>query len=87
MGWKSYYCPTSVILFDFFKFPPQSDELRNQLESEQHFCHKYRAQAGDLRAQLDDSVRAARDLEDERSSLIHQLQLAIARADSEALAK
>ncbi|XP_072937034.1 rho-associated protein kinase 2 [Epargyreus clarus] len=65
----------------------RSEELRSQLESEQHYCVVYRTQAGEARAQLEDSSRAARDLEQERASLMHQLQLAIARADSEAIAR
>ncbi|XP_073942117.1 rho associated coiled-coil containing protein kinase isoform X1 [Choristoneura fumiferana] len=65
----------------------RSEELRSQLESEQHFCHVYRGQAGELRAQLDEAARAARDHDQERGSLMHQLQLAIARADSEAIAR
>ncbi|CAH2104431.1 unnamed protein product [Euphydryas editha] len=65
----------------------RSEELRTQLENEQHYCVAYRTQASELRAQLEDSARAARDLEQERASLMHQLQLAIARADSEAIAR
>ncbi|XP_045510737.1 rho-associated protein kinase 2 [Colias croceus] len=65
----------------------RSEELRSQLESEQHYCVMYRTQANDARSQLDESARANRDLEQERASLMHQLQLAIARADSEAIAR
>ncbi|XP_041972127.1 rho-associated protein kinase 2 isoform X1 [Aricia agestis] len=63
------------------------EDLRSQLENEQHYCAVYRSQVNEARAQLDDSTRAARDLEQERASLMHQLQLAIARADSEAIAR
>lgn len=65
----------------------QSEELRSQLENEQHYCMVYRTQVNELRSQADESSRAARDLEQERASLMHQLQLAIARADSEAIAR
>ncbi|CAH0726016.1 unnamed protein product, partial [Brenthis ino] len=65
----------------------RSEELRSQLENEQHYCVVYRNQANEARAQLDESARANRDLEQERASLMHQLQLAIARADSEAIAR
>lgn len=65
----------------------RSEELRSQLENEQHYCHVYRSQVNDMRNQMEESSRAARDLEQERSSLLHQLQLAIARADSEAIAR
>lgn len=61
--------------------------MRTQLENEQHYCVAYRTQASELRAQLEESTRAARDLEQERAGLLHQLQLAIARADSEAIAR
>lgn len=60
------------------------EELRREVENEQHFCQVYRREAGELRAQLEDSVR---ELEQERGGLLHKLQLAIARADSEALAR
>ncbi|CAK1602805.1 unnamed protein product [Parnassius mnemosyne] len=65
----------------------RSEELRSQLESEQHYCAVYRTQASEARAQLEESNRAARDLEHERAGLMHQLQLAIARADAEAIAR
>lgn len=65
----------------------RSEELRSQLENEQHYCHVYRSQVNEIRTQVEESSRAARDLEQERSSLLHQLQLAIARADSEAIAR
>ncbi|XP_037977212.2 rho-associated protein kinase 2 isoform X2 [Plutella xylostella] len=65
----------------------RSEELRSQLENEQHFCHVYRTQSNELRAQLEQECRGARELEQERAGLLHQLQLAIARADSEAIAR
>lgn len=65
----------------------RSEELRQQLETEQHYCFVYKSQANDMRLMLDENTRAARDAEEERSSLLHQLQLAIARADSEAIAR
>ncbi|KAL0849508.1 hypothetical protein ABMA28_013785 [Loxostege sticticalis] len=65
----------------------RSEELRSQLENEQHYNMVYRSQVNELRSQADESSRAARDLEQERASLMHQLQLAIARADSEAIAR
>ncbi|XP_050553083.1 rho-associated protein kinase 2 isoform X1 [Spodoptera frugiperda] len=65
----------------------RSEELRQQLETEQHYCFVYKSQANDMRLMLEENTRAARDAEQERSSLLHQLQLAIARADSEAIAR
>lgn len=57
------------------------------METEQHYCFVYKSQANDMRLMLEENTRAARDAEQERSSLLHQLQLAIARADSEAIAR
>ncbi|XP_053607827.1 rho-associated protein kinase 1 isoform X2 [Plodia interpunctella] len=63
------------------------EELRKQFENEQHFCLIYRSQVNDLQRQVDENSRSTRDLEQERAGLMHQLQLAIARADSEAIAR
>lgn len=74
-------------MFIYWFVCQQSEELRSQLENEQHYCHVYRSQVSEVRQQMDESSRTARDLEQERASLLHQLQLAIARADSEAIAR
>ncbi|XP_013182837.2 rho-associated protein kinase 1 isoform X1 [Amyelois transitella] len=63
------------------------EELRKQFENEQHFCLIYRTQVNELQRQVDENSRSTRDLEQERAGLMHQLQLAIARADSEAIAR
>lgn len=47
----------------------------------------YKTQSCELREDLDDRTRSVDELEEERSSLLHQLQIALARADSEALAR
>lgn len=47
----------------------------------------YRTQAAELREDLEERQRTLVELEEERGSLNHQLQLAVARADSEALAR
>ncbi|KAJ9589744.1 hypothetical protein L9F63_017046, partial [Diploptera punctata] len=47
----------------------------------------YKTQAQELREELDERTRAMQELEEERGSLAHQLQIALARADSEALAR
>lgn len=47
----------------------------------------YKTQAEELKEELDDKCRSVSELEEERSSLAHQLQLALARGDSEALAR
>lgn len=47
----------------------------------------YKTQAQELREELDERMRAIQELEEERGSLAHQLQIALARADSEALAR
>lgn len=65
----------------------QMKELQDQLEAEQYFSTLYKTQANELREDLDDKTRTAQELEEERGSLVHQLQIALARADSEALAR
>jgi hypothetical protein len=47
----------------------------------------YKTQAQELREELEERMRAMQELEEERGSLAHQLQIALARADSEALAR
>lgn len=44
-------------------------------------------QAAETKEELEEKQRNVQDLEEERGSLTHQLQLALARADSEALAR
>lgn len=65
----------------------QIKELQDQLEAEQYFSRLYKTQSNDLREDLDEKSREILELEEEKSSIYHQLQLASARADSEALAK
>lgn len=65
----------------------QMKELQDQLEAEQYFSTLYKTQATELREDLDDKSRTTQELEEERGSLVHQLQIALARADSEALAR
>lgn len=65
----------------------QIKELQDQLEAEQYFSRLYKTQSNDLREDLDEKSREIVELEEEKSSIYHQLQLASARADSEALAK
>lgn len=65
----------------------QMKELQDQLEAEQYFSTLYKTQAQELREDLEERTRSTQELEEERSSLVHQLQLALARADSEALAR
>lgn len=47
----------------------------------------YKTQTQELREELDDKTRLQQELEEERCSLVHQLQLSLARADGEALAR
>lgn len=47
----------------------------------------YKTQTQELREELDEKTRLQQELEEERSSLVHQLQLSLARGDSEALAR
>lgn len=65
----------------------QMKELQDQLEAEQYFSRLYKTQSSELREENDDKSRSLSELEEERSSLLHQLQIALARADSEALAR
>lgn len=65
----------------------QMKELQDQLEAEQYFSTLYKTQANELREDLDEKIRSTQELEEERGSLVHQLQIALARADSEALAR
>lgn len=65
----------------------QIKELMDQFEAEQYFSRLYKTQSSELRDENEEKSRAVHELEEERSSLLHQLQLALARADSEALAR
>ena len=65
----------------------QTKELQEQLEAEAYFSTLYKTQTQELREELDEKIRLQQELEEERSSLVHQLQLSLARGDSEALAR
>ncbi|XP_029678477.1 rho-associated protein kinase 2 isoform X1 [Formica exsecta] len=65
----------------------QTKELQEQLEAEAYFSTLYKTQTQELREELDEKMRLQQELEEERSSLVHQLQLSLARGDSEALAR
>lgn len=62
-------------------------ELQDQLEAEQYFSRLYKTQSSELREDNEEKSRTLQELEEERGSLLHQLQIALARADSEALAR
>lgn len=65
----------------------QMKEIQDQLEAEQYFSRLYKTQSTELREENEEKARALHELEEERGSLLHQLQIALARADSEALAR
>ncbi|XP_043288732.1 rho-associated protein kinase 2 isoform X2 [Venturia canescens] len=65
----------------------QTKELQEQLEAEAYFSTLYKTQTQELREELDEKTRLQQELVEERSSLVHQLQLSLARGDSEALAR
>ncbi|XP_068208171.1 rho-associated protein kinase 2 isoform X1 [Palaemon carinicauda] len=65
----------------------QMRELQDTLEAEQYFSTLYKTQVRELREEVDEKTRQVMELEEERTSLTHQLQLAVARADSETLAR
>ncbi|XP_046399463.1 rho-associated protein kinase 2 isoform X1 [Ischnura elegans] len=65
----------------------QMRELQDQLEAEQYFSTLYKTEAQELREESEERYRTIQELEEERGGLAQQLQLALARADSEALAR
>ncbi|KAK7872306.1 hypothetical protein R5R35_002762 [Gryllus longicercus] len=65
----------------------QMKELQDQLEAEQYFSTLYKTQAQEFREELDEKINAMNEIEVERNNLTHQLQIALARADTEALAR
>ncbi|XP_069978954.1 rho-associated protein kinase 1-like isoform X1 [Penaeus vannamei] len=65
----------------------QMRELQDTLEAEQYFSTLYKTQVRELREELEEKGRQILELEEERTSLTQQLQLTVARADSEALAR
>ncbi|XP_058063524.1 rho-associated protein kinase 2 [Anopheles bellator] len=64
----------------------QMKEVQDQLEVEQYFSKLYKTQCNEVREEMKDRVRQQEKLEEDRVAIHHQLQLANARADSEALA-
>lgn len=65
----------------------QMKELQDNLETEQYFSTLYKTQTQEIKEELDEKIRVNKEFEEERDSLKHQCQLALARADSEALAR
>ncbi|CAH1989957.1 unnamed protein product [Acanthoscelides obtectus] len=65
----------------------QMKELQESLETEQYFSTLYKTQTSELKEEVDEKNRINKEFEEERMSLKHQCQLALARADSEALAR
>uniref|UniRef100_A0A6P7F7B7 Rho-associated protein kinase let-502 n=1 Tax=Diabrotica virgifera virgifera TaxID=50390 RepID=A0A6P7F7B7_DIAVI len=65
----------------------QMKELQENLETEQYFTTLYKTQTIELKEEVDEKNRINKEFEEERASLKHQCQLALARADSEALAR
>ncbi|KAG5887883.1 hypothetical protein JTB14_015534 [Gonioctena quinquepunctata] len=65
----------------------QMKELQENLETEQYFTTLYKTQTNELKEEIDEKNRVNKEFEEERASLKHQCQLALARADSEALAR
>ncbi|XP_014259606.1 rho-associated protein kinase 2 isoform X2 [Cimex lectularius] len=65
----------------------QMKDLQDQLEDQLHFTSLYKSQSEQLKDEIEEKIRSINELEEERGSLAHQLQLALARGDSEALAR
>lgn len=71
----------------------QMKELQDQLEAEQYFSSLYRTQVKELKDDVEEKNKSADDLkadlialEEEKDSLVQQLQLALAKAESEHIA-
>ncbi|XP_054283901.1 rho-associated protein kinase 2 isoform X2 [Macrosteles quadrilineatus] len=62
-------------------------DLQEQFETQQCFSALYKTQTQELQEEIEEKSRIILELEEERGSLAHQLQIALARADSEALAR
>lgn len=65
----------------------QMKELQDSLETEQYFSTLYKTQTTELKEEIEEKNRVNKEFEEERISLKHQCQIALARADSEALAR
>ncbi|KAJ8917547.1 hypothetical protein NQ315_005596, partial [Exocentrus adspersus] len=65
----------------------QMKELQESLETEQYFSTLYKTQTNELKEEIDEKNKINKEFEEERASLKHQCQIALARADSEALAR
>ncbi|KYB27402.1 Rho-associated protein kinase 1-like Protein [Tribolium castaneum] len=65
----------------------QMKELQDSFETEQYFSTLYKTQTNELREELEEKNKINKEFEEECASLKHQCQIALARADSEALAR
>lgn len=63
----------------------QMKELQDSLETEQYFATLYKTQTQELKEELEEKNKMHKEFEEERISLKHQCNLALARADAEAL--
>jgi chromosome segregation ATPase len=65
----------------------QSKELQDQLEAEQYFSSLYKTQMKEAKEELEEKQKNVQELTEERNNLSRQLDLSVARADSECLAR
>ncbi|CAG2101932.1 unnamed protein product, partial [Medioppia subpectinata] len=65
----------------------QLKELQDQLEAEQYFSSLYKTQVKELKEEIEDKQRFFNDFEEEKSSLCHQIEIALARAETEGIAR
>lgn len=65
----------------------QAKELQDQLEAEQYFSTLYKTQMKESKEELEEKQKNMRDLTDERNNLSRQLELEVARSESESLAR
>jgi Rho-associated protein kinase 2 len=65
----------------------QSKELQDQLEAEQYFSSLYKTQMKESKEELEDKQKGMQELSEERNSLSRQLEIAVAKSETESLAK
>ena len=65
----------------------QTKELQDQLEAEQYFSTLYKTQMKEAKEELEEKQKSIQDMTDEKNNLSRQLELTLARSESEALAR
>lgn len=65
----------------------QCKELQDQLEAEQYFSSLYKTQMKESKEELEEKQKGMKELTEERNSLTRQLEIAVAKSETESLAK